>query len=95
MNEFLSWGYGADYVDAFNYNEWMLDYAGGVENLPEVVVAVIDTGYDSDHPYLVGRSVPGYDFVTTTATPRMTTATVPTAQAPSLTATFPTSKSCL
>lgn len=55
MNEFLSWGYGADYVDAFNYNEWMLDYAGGVENLPEIIVAVIDTGYDSDHPYLVGR----------------------------------------
>ena len=69
VNEFLSWGYGADYVDAFNYNEWMLDYAGGVENLPEVVVAVIDTGYDSDHPYLVGRSVPGYDFVNNDSNP--------------------------
>ena len=69
MNEFLSWGYGADYVDAFNYNEWMLDYAGGVENLPEIIVAVIDTGYDSDHPYLVGRSVPGYDFVNNDSNP--------------------------
>lgn len=69
VNEFLSWGYGADYVDAFNYNEWMLDYAGGVENLPEVIVAVIDTGYDSDHPYLVGRSVPGYDFVNNDSNP--------------------------
>lgn len=64
-NNFNSWGYGANHVDAFNYTEWLLEqYGDDVNALPEIIVAVLDTGVDSDHPYLDGRHAPGgYDFV--------------------------------
>lgn len=63
-NSFLSWGYGASHVDAFNYTEWLLEEFGDVSSLPEVIVAVLDTGVDSDHEFLVNRLVSGgYDFV--------------------------------
>ena len=37
---------------------------------PSVIVAVIDTGIDPDHPDLRSRLVPGHDFVDGTANPR-------------------------
>lgn len=69
VDEFLSWGYAPAHVGAYNYATWLVDYAGGVENLPTITVAVIDTGADSDHEYLVDRLVPGYDFVNNDADP--------------------------
>lgn len=68
-NSFLSWGFGASHVDAFNYNEWLLDQAGSVDNLPEIIVGVLDTGVDSDHEFLSGRLVAGYDFVNNDSDP--------------------------
>ena len=68
-DSFLSWGYGDDHVNAFNYNEWLLGEVGSVNNLPEVVVAVVDTGCDSDHEFLAGRLVAGYDFENNDADP--------------------------
>jgi subtilisin family serine protease len=35
-----------------------------------IILAVIDSGADLDHPDLVGRLVPGYDFVNNDATPQ-------------------------
>jgi subtilisin family serine protease len=62
-NSFLSWGYGADHVDAYSYNEWLYAQAGNdLSNLPTITVAVIDTGAASDHPFIMNRLVPGYDF---------------------------------
>ena len=62
-NSFYSWGYGANDVDAFSYNEWLYAQAGNdLSNLPTITVAVIDTGADSDHPFIMNRLVPGYDF---------------------------------
>ncbi len=59
----LSWGYGADYIDADNYMSWLLEQYGGDESaLPEVTVAVIDTGVNFSHVLFDGRLVQGYDF---------------------------------
>lgn len=63
-NSFKSWGYGQDHVDAYNYNEWLYAESGNnLANLPTITVAVIDTGADSDHPFIMSRLVPGYDFI--------------------------------
>ncbi len=35
----------------------------------EVVIAIVDTGVDLNHPELVGKTVPGYDFVNRDAVP--------------------------
>ena len=69
-NNFRSWGYGASHVDAFSYNEWLYAEAGNnLANLPTITVAVIDTGADSDHPFIMSRLVPGYDFVDNDSNP--------------------------
>ena len=63
QNSFKSWGFGESYINAYAYNEWLLDSVGGsVEALPEIVVAIIDTGLEYNHPFFAGRTVPGYDF---------------------------------
>jgi len=67
---FLSWGYNANNVDAGSYNDWLLaHYGSDVSNIPTVTVAVIDTGADSDHPFIMDRLVPGYDFSNNDADP--------------------------
>lgn len=62
VDSFKSWGFGANFVNAFAYNEWLLESVGSVDELPEIIVAVIDTGLEYNHPFFAGRTVPGYDF---------------------------------
>ncbi|MBR3381776.1 MAG: S8 family serine peptidase [Clostridia bacterium] len=62
VDSFHSWGFGADQVNAAGYNAWLLGSSGGLEALPEIIVAVIDTGLETGLPYFQGRVVPGYDF---------------------------------
>ena len=63
-NDFLSWGWRPAYANAYDYQQWLLEqYGGDVSALPEIVVAVIDTGCDLDHDWLEDRLVPGYDFL--------------------------------
>ncbi|MDR2649811.1 MAG: S8 family serine peptidase [Clostridiales bacterium] len=59
--EYFSWGVEA--MGAPEYQEWL---AGTMpESLTEVVVGVIDTGIDSDHPFLSGRISPNdYNYYT-------------------------------
>jgi len=58
----LSWGADAMNVDVFNEQ---LKENIGEENLPEVVVGVVDTGIDSAHPYLKDKIIPNdYNYVT-------------------------------
>lgn len=59
---YVSWGYGEDYVNAQDFNAWILTTVDSVDDLPEIIIAVIDTGADSDHPMIADRLVPGYDF---------------------------------
>ncbi|MBO6060927.1 MAG: S8 family serine peptidase, partial [Clostridia bacterium] len=63
-SNFNSWGYGADQINAYEYNQWLYaQYGSNLANLPEIVVAVVDTGADLDHPYLVARLIQGYNVV--------------------------------
>jgi len=60
----LGWGPGRIGSDLY------LDYliATGRQNA-SVVVAVLDTGVDTNHPYFAGRHVPGRNYVNTSAPP--------------------------
>ena len=69
-NSFKSWGFGAGHMNMYEYNEWLYAMYGSVENMPEVIVAVIDTGADANHPFLAGRLVPGWNFVNNTDNPQ-------------------------
>ncbi len=61
-SNFNSWGYGSSHINAFAYNEWLYSqYGNSIANMPTIVVAVVDTGADLDHPYLVNRLVQGYN----------------------------------
>ena len=68
---YMSWGYGPNYVNANDYNTWIYNYAGqDMNNLPTIIVAVIDTGVDSDHELFTGRLIGGgYDFVNNDSDP--------------------------
>ena len=67
---FLSWGFGKDYIGTYAYAEALLESVGGLENLPSITVAVVDTGVDLDHPFLKSRIVSGgWDFVNNDGVP--------------------------
>lgn len=69
-NSFRSWGFGASHINMYEYNQWLYgEYGSNLSNLPTITVAVIDTGADSDHPFLVDRLVPGWNFINNTANP--------------------------
>ena len=69
-NSFKSWGFGASHINMYEYNQWLYgEYGSNLSNLPTITVAVIDTGADSDHPFLVDRLVPGWNFINNTANP--------------------------
>ena len=64
QNSFMSWGFGEDHIGTYDFTEWLLQSCGDdVDSLPEIVVGIVDTGIDSDHPYFKDRLVPGgYNF---------------------------------
>ena len=70
-NDFMSWGFGEDHIGTFAFTEWLLQACGDdVDSLPEIVVGIVDTGIDSDHPYFADRLVPGgYNFAYNTDDP--------------------------
>ena len=67
MTLYAQWEYDVPILASWGSVETRLfDYASLLQergNLPEVIVAVIDTGVDASHPFLSGRLVAGYDFV--------------------------------
>lgn len=60
---YLSYGPAAINANTFEYD--LLTKYTSVENMPEIVVGIVDTGIDSDHPFLAGRiSDASYNFIT-------------------------------
>ncbi|MDO4563612.1 MAG: S8 family serine peptidase [Clostridia bacterium] len=59
----ISWG--VEYTNAVSYMRFLSD--NGRDN--SVVVAVVDTGADMDHPYYLSRLVSGYDIINGDNTP--------------------------
>lgn len=57
----LSWG--NECIGSTDIQRALVRKYGSEGAIPEVVVAVIDTGVDMDHDFLAGRLVGGYDFV--------------------------------
>ena len=59
----VSWG--TSYIKADGFNKKLLAQFGSADNLPEIRVAVIDTGIDYDNPLLKERLIDnlGYNFV--------------------------------
>lgn len=55
--DYLSWGVSATGLDEYAAN--LLERGKN----DEVIVAVVDSGVDTDHPFLKDRLIPGYDFV--------------------------------
>ena len=69
VNSFRSWGYGPNHLNAYEFNEWLYSLAGDVGVLPDITVAVVDTGADYSHPFIADRLEPGYDVVDGDFTP--------------------------
>jgi subtilisin family serine protease len=66
------WAHGGDagaYVSQWARNLIRLPEAHEISRGAGVTVAVLDTGVDLNHPALVGRLVPGFDFVDMDADP--------------------------
>ena len=69
-SSFRSWGFGASHINMYEYNEWLYaEYGSSLDNLPEIIVAVVDTGADETHSFLSGRLVSGWNFVNNTDNP--------------------------
>ena len=61
---FRSWGYGPDYMNMSAYHNWLLSKKGSVSRLPDIVVAVVDSGVMKEHEFLREHLVnEGYDFI--------------------------------
>lgn len=60
---FNSWGYGEAHTGMDALFGRVLDKYGSESALPEVVVAVCDSGLNMNHPFFAGRTVSGYNFV--------------------------------
>ena len=70
-NSFKSWGFGASHINMYEYNQWLYGlYGNSIANMPEVIVAVIDTGADMSHSFLSGRLIEGWNFVNNTNNPQ-------------------------
>ena len=69
LEGFNSWGYGAEHVGMAALYDQLLAMYGSVEAMPEVIVAVCDSGVNVGHEFLAGRTVAGYDFVNNDADP--------------------------
>ena len=70
-SSFKSWGFGASHINMYEYNQWLYGlYGNSIANMPEIIVAVIDTGADQSHSFLSGRLVPGWNFVNNTDNPQ-------------------------
>lgn len=61
-DDYMSWGYGENYMNQSNYLSWL---GSSKPDLEEVTVAVIDTGVAYDHEFFKGRvdTENDYDFV--------------------------------
>ena len=60
---FNSWGYGDEHTGMNALFDKVLEKYGSEDALPEIVVAVCDTGLNMNHPFFAGRTVSGYNFV--------------------------------
>ena len=70
IHDFNSWGYGEEHVDmAARWERVTAKYGGNASAMPEVIVAVCDSGVNTSHEFLAGRTVPGYDFVNNDSDP--------------------------
>ena len=63
---FSHYSWGATRIGADNYLNYLID--SGKQNT-SVVVAVLDTGLDTSHPYFKNRHIPGYNFISTNSAP--------------------------
>ena len=59
--------WGASSIGVDEYSEYLVDTVG-TNNLDDVVVAVLDTGIDTDHAFFANRIVGGANFTNNTST---------------------------
>jgi type VII secretion-associated serine protease mycosin len=70
-----SWGFSVQPSDPYIRNQYALDRINAqtawqtTTGSSEIIVAVLDTGIDAEHPELKDRLVDGYDFVNNDSTP--------------------------
>ena len=65
-NSYITWGASASAIDSYSS---FLQQNIGTSNLREVIVAVLDTGLDSDHPWFTNRVASGGANFSTDVTP--------------------------
>ena len=69
-DDYTSWGYMSDHMNMDAYQEWLLSKVGSESDLPEITVAVVDSGVNFQHTDLKDRLLDnGYDFVNEDADP--------------------------